>query len=70
MKIIMLIIGAISVTSGFNDWKNNVMKTWKNNVFYGFRGIKYAEAPIGELRFKVKFKRNSSLCLKCLVIKE
>lgn len=52
----MFIIAAISVTRSFNHWENNVMKTWKNNVFYGFRGIKYAEPPIGELRFKVKSK--------------
>lgn len=66
MKIILLIIGAISVTRGFNDWNDNVMKTWKNNVFYGFRGIRYAEPPIGELRFKVKFKRNSKEIHRCV----
>lgn len=52
-KIITLIIGALSITSGLNVWEKNVMKTWKNNLFYGFRGIKYAEAPIADLRFKV-----------------
>lgn len=55
-KIMLLIIGTISVTRSINYWENNVMKTWKNNVFYGFRGIKYAETPVGELRFKVKSK--------------
>lgn len=58
--IVMLIIGAISVTSGLNVRENNVMKTWKNNTFYGFRGIKYAEAPMGDLRFKVNSKEFQS----------
>lgn len=31
----------------------NVMWTWKNTSFYGFQGIRYAEPPIGPLRFKV-----------------
>lgn len=57
----MLIIGAMSVTGSFNDWENNVMKTWKNNVFFGFRGIKYAEPPTGELRFQVKSNEIQSI---------
>lgn len=32
--------------------KGSVLKTTKNNDFLAFRGIKYAEAPIGKRRFK------------------
>lgn len=30
-----------------------IMLTWKNNSFYGFRGIRYAEPPTEQLRFQV-----------------
>lgn len=54
----MLVIRFVFMLSLLNgitalDIKNNLMKTRNNNLFYGFRGIKYAEAPIADLRFKV-----------------
>lgn len=62
-KVSILIIGAISVTISFKNWENNLKKTWKNNQFYSFRGIKYAESPIGDLRFKVRSKEKFSVFL-------
>lgn len=53
--ILTFCIVAISVTDGFHI-SENVMKTWKYNEFYAFRGIKYAEPPVGGLRFKVTSK--------------
>lgn len=32
--------------------KGGMLKTWLNNDFYGFRGIRYGKPPIGELRYK------------------
>lgn len=39
------------------DFDQNVMKTWKNNNYFAFRGIKYAEAPIGARRFRVRVSK-------------
>ena len=41
------------VISKNNEFAENLMKTWKNNSFYAFRGIRYAEPPVGQLRFRV-----------------
>lgn len=43
-----LIAGTVAV-----DLERNVLKTWKNSRYYGFRGIRYAEPPTGPRRFTV-----------------
>lgn len=50
---LFLIIISVQLTFANIQFDKNVLKTWKNNTFYGFRGIKYAESPVGPLRFKV-----------------
>lgn len=46
--LIVLIAGTVAI-----ELEKNVMKTWKNNRYYGFRGIRYAEPPTGPRRFRV-----------------
>lgn len=45
----------IIITSNAFELNKNVMQTWKNSTYYGFRGIKYAKSPTGSLRYKVSF---------------
>lgn len=54
---LLLIIISVQLTFANSKFDKNVLKTWKNNTFYGFRGIKYAEAPVGPLRFKVSLRK-------------
>lgn len=35
------------------DLDRHALKTWKDNRYYGFRGIRYAEPPTGSRRFQV-----------------
>lgn len=51
--LLLLLVIHFSIGSFINT-EQNLFKTWKNSTFYAFRGIKYGEAPIGPLRFKVK----------------
>lgn len=53
--VVLLLLGINFSTGNFNT-ERNLFKTWKNSTFYAFRGIKYAEAPVGPLRFKVSVK--------------
>ena len=41
-----------------------------NGSFCSYRGIRYAEAPVGELRFKVSFHSNSSILNRQSLTKE
>lgn len=43
------------------------MKTWKNNRYLGFRGIKYAEPPTGSRRFMVII--DETIALKMPIIR-
>lgn len=36
--------------------KGSIIKTWTNKRCYSFRGIPFAEAPVGRLRFKVSYR--------------
>lgn len=51
-KIILLCV-FVHISVGNVVLDKYLWKTWKNNTFYAFRGIKYAESPTGSLRFKV-----------------
>lgn len=52
--VIVLFLLDVNVSYGSFDFEKNLLKTWRtNSTIYAFRGIKYAEAPIGSLRFKV-----------------
>lgn len=55
IQIILLII-CVNISIGVSKFEKNLWKTWKNNTFHSFRGIKYAESPTGSLRFKVSEK--------------
>lgn len=35
-----------------------------NEVYYSFKGIRYAKPPLGKLRFKVSVKNDNSYCVK------
>lgn len=52
-KIFVLLLLDVNFSFGNFNFEKNLLKTWRNSTFYAFRGIKYAEAPIGSLRFKV-----------------
>lgn len=55
--LLLIILNAALVDFSLSiprDLSQNVMWTWKNNSFYAFRGIRYAEAPVNELRYKVR----------------
>lgn len=65
MKIIWLVVSIHTLISiGDSKFDRNLSKTWKNNKFYAFRGIKYAESPTGSLRFKVSIV----ICVEILII--
>lgn len=50
---IVLLIILINLVLCSAKLNTNEEKTWKNQNFRAFRGIRYAEAPTGALRFKV-----------------
>lgn len=50
---ILFFVQNVNSSSPTPDYTNHLMTTWNNNSFYGFRGIRYAQPPIGNLRFKV-----------------
>lgn len=52
VKIVLLFI-SVQIAFGDINLDKYLWKTWKNNTFYAFRGIRYAEPPTGALRFKV-----------------
>lgn len=41
----------VHISSG--DIQGSINKTWTNKEYMQFRGIPYAEPPVGDLRFKV-----------------
>ncbi|XP_055295977.1 juvenile hormone esterase-like [Sitodiplosis mosellana] len=51
IKVILLLV-CVHVLFGSINLEKYLWKTWKNNTFYAFRGIRYAEPPTGSLRFK------------------
>ena len=48
------------------------MKTTKNNMFASFQGIRYAQSPVGELRYRPVFKKPTFHTIfnqrKCLIL--
>lgn len=60
IMLVKLILLFISVHIAFENSKfdKNILKAWKNSTFYGFRGIKYAESPVGSLRFQVSVQKS------------
>lgn len=52
MKVVLLLV-CIHISFGNLNLEKHLWKTWKNNTFYAFRGIRYAESPTDALRFKV-----------------
>lgn len=52
-KIIVLLLIGFQYSFGNVNYEKNLSKTWKNSTFYAFRGIRYAETPVGPFRFKV-----------------
>lgn len=50
---VLLVLQLLPANAADPDLTKYLMTTWTNNSFYGFRGIRYAEAPINQLRFKV-----------------
>lgn len=53
LSVVWLLCFVGLVISKNNEFAENLMKTWKNNSFYASRGIRYAEPPVGQLRFRV-----------------
>lgn len=45
--------GPVPVDVSHDQLDQYVMRTWTNRSFYGFRGIRYAQPPVGQLRFQV-----------------
>lgn len=41
------------VTTGLGKIRGNVLESRLGNLFFAFRGIRYAKAPVDQLRFKV-----------------
>lgn len=41
------------IVTGLGKIQGSVLKSRLGVLFYGFRGIRYAKAPVGDLRFKV-----------------
>lgn len=57
MLLFIISIVSILYLPGLTSFE--LLQSWKNTPFYGFQGIRYAEPPIGQLRFKVNiFKIN------------
>lgn len=45
----------VQVNTDLGDIRGSVLKTLlQDRPYYAFRGIRYAKAPVGELRFKVR----------------
>lgn len=42
----------IIVKTNLGSIQGSQLHTWKDSEFYGFRGIRYAKAPVNDLRFK------------------
>lgn len=59
MMIILLLIHELKaskspiINTKLGKVKGSTMKTYLGRTFYAFRGIRYAEPPIGQFRFKV-----------------
>lgn len=54
------------VHTNLGDIRGNVAKTFLDKRdFYSFRGIRYAQPPVGELRFKVSMEQ---ICCKDLFL--
>lgn len=51
----VLLLRSVRANSDVSSLKleQHVLHTWTNRSFYGFQGIRYARAPVGELRFQV-----------------
>lgn len=43
------------VTVGLVTYIGSYLESWSSDPIASFRGIRYAEPPVGELRFKVKW---------------
>lgn len=43
------------IVTGLGRIQGSVLKSRMGSLFYGFRGIPYGKAPVGDLRFKVTF---------------
>lgn len=43
------------VNAPVGTFQGSVLTSRLGKIIYSFRGIRYAEAPVGELRFKVSF---------------
>lgn len=44
-----------TVTTRLGKIRGEYVRTYTNDFFYRFRSIPYAEPPVGELRFAVRF---------------
>jgi acetylcholinesterase len=40
------------------------MKSWRGKPFMSYRGIRYAEPPVGDLKFRVSFTKFKEICFK------
>lgn len=61
--LFVLIAGTLAV-----DLEKNLLKTWKDNRYYGFRGIRYAEPPTGPRRFMVNLVKSCTQNVKLILI--
>lgn len=51
------------VNTPLGSMKGTLRNSWRGTQFYSFRGVRYAEPPTGELRFKVSPELPSSAWL-------
>lgn len=45
----------LRVTTPAGTFEGSILKSRLGKIIYSFRGIRYAEPPTGELRFKVSY---------------